>query len=99
MKRNLILIFMAVWVMGGIRPLQAANATVGRGTSASCTEAAFNGALSIVQSSGSGTITFNCGGPATILFSIEKYVYNSAVNIDRATKSHSAPATAPAYCT
>jgi len=86
---NRLLFLMIIVVIGGmwgIRPLQAANATVGTGTSASCTESAFNGALSIVQSSGSGTITFNCGGPATILFSIEKYIYNSAVTIDGGNK-------------
>lgn len=45
-----------------IRPLQAANTVVGTGTAASCTEAALRDAVS-----GGGTITFNCGGPKTIL--------------------------------
>jgi hypothetical protein len=35
---------------------------VGNGTPASCTEAALTTALS-----GGGTVTFNCGGPKTIL--------------------------------
>ena len=66
----------------GIRPLQAANAVVGTGTPASCTEAAFNTALATVQGSVSGTITFNCGGAATILFSGSKIITNANVTID-----------------
>jgi hypothetical protein len=41
-------------------PAQAAG-VVGTGTPASCTEAALDAALA-----GGGTVTFNCGGPATI---------------------------------
>lgn len=49
----------------------AADAVVGTGTPASCTEAAFDAALSSA-SSGGGTITFNCGGAATISISSQK---------------------------
>lgn len=65
----------------GIRPLQAADAVVGTGTVASCTEAAFNAALATVQASSSGTITFNCGGAATITLTSGK-VITKAVTIN-----------------
>ena len=45
---------------------------------ASCTEAAFDTALATVQGSGNGTITFNCGGAATINFSSSKIIVNNA---------------------
>ncbi|MEZ4705879.1 MAG: hypothetical protein R3A44_01655 [Caldilineaceae bacterium] len=41
--------------------MQAADAVVGAGTPASCTEGAFDTALFAVQNSGGGAITFNCG--------------------------------------
>ena len=46
-----------------------AGGVVGDGTAGSCTEAAFNTALS-----GGGAITFNCGGPATITFTTFKEI-------------------------
>jgi predicted outer membrane repeat protein len=49
-------------------PAHAAG-VVGNGTPASCTEAAFTAALL-----GGGTVTFNCGGPATILLLSEKAI-------------------------
>lgn len=51
-----------------VRPVQAAG-TVGSGTPASCTEAALDAALA-----GGGTITFNCGGPATIILTTQKMI-------------------------
>ena len=78
--RTILGIFLFLWI--AVRPLQAANAVVGTGTAVSCTEAAFNIALATVQGSGSGTITFNCGGAATILFTGGKVISNSAVTID-----------------
>ncbi len=42
----------------------AANATVGDGTPASCTENALRNAVSTVNDSGSGTVSFNCGTAA-----------------------------------
>lgn len=59
------------------RPLYAADAVV-----SICTEAAFNTALTTVQNSGSGTITFNCGGPATIIFTTGKVISNADVTIN-----------------
>ena len=47
---------------------------VGTGTAASCTEAAFDAALA-----GSGTITFNCGGAATITLATNKTIASDTV--------------------
>ncbi len=67
------------WGAGGAR---AADAVVGNGTAASCTEAAFDAALVTAQSGG-GTITFNCGpGVATIPFTVFKTVILGNVTID-----------------
>lgn len=56
-----------------IRPAQAAG-TVGTGTPESCSEAAFDAALA-----GGGTITFNCGGPATIVLTTQKVILVNTV--------------------
>lgn len=69
-------------LMVGIRPLQAADAVVGTGTAASCTEAAFDNALATVQSSMGGTITFDCAGAAIIIFTGGKIITNSSLIID-----------------
>jgi hypothetical protein len=53
-----------------------AGGVVGDGTPGSCTEAAFNSALA-----GGGTVTFNCGGPKTILVLSEKNI-TQATTID-----------------
>jgi predicted outer membrane repeat protein len=45
-----------------------------------CTQAEFDAALDSVQGSGGGTITFACGGPATITFTNQKRI-NVAVAI------------------
>ncbi|MFO7678723.1 MAG: choice-of-anchor Q domain-containing protein [Chloroflexota bacterium] len=74
-----------LWLTVWQRPLHAADAVVGTGTAASCTEAAFNTALSTVQTSGGGTITFNCGGEATIPFTFEKSI-STVVTIDGANQ-------------
>ncbi len=62
-------------------PVQAADATSRNGTPASCTESAFDTALATVQGSGSGTITFDCGSTATILFTSQKAI-SGEVTID-----------------
>lgn len=54
------------------RPAHAGG-VVGDGTPGSCTEAALNTALV-----GGGTVTFNCGGPKTILITSQKTIANSA---------------------
>lgn len=64
------------------RAVHAANAVVGNGTPASCTEAAFDAALA-TASSGGGVITFNCGpNTVTIPFTIAKTVLLGNVTID-----------------
>lgn len=57
-----------------IQAAPTTDAVVGTGTAGSCTEATFDTALSAVQSSGGGTITFNCGGAVTIPFSSQKII-------------------------
>lgn len=54
--------------------VHATDAVVGTGTPQSCTEAAFDTALAIVQASQDGEISFNCGGEATIIFTGRKYI-------------------------
>ncbi len=57
-----------------VRLVLAADAVVGTGMSASCTEAAFDTALNTVQTTSGGTITFNCGGSAVITFTSQKII-------------------------
>lgn len=66
----------------GQSPAAAADAVVGTGTPASCTEATFDAALA-VASAGGGTITFNCGpAVATVPFTLFKVVNLADVTID-----------------
>ena len=58
-----------------VSPLAAA--VVGNGTPASCTEAALNAAVAAILPNG-GSITFNCGGPATINLTSEKVFFRLA---------------------
>src|SRR5512133_967346 len=56
-------------------PVLSANGTVGTGSPESCTEAAFDTVFNAVQSSGGGTITFNCGeARRTIIFTAQKSI-------------------------
>lgn len=55
-------------------PVHATDAVVGTGTPQSCTEAAFDSALAVVQASQDGEISFNCGGEATIIFTEQKNI-------------------------
>jgi hypothetical protein len=64
----IILSFLAIHA----NPVFAANAVVGDGTPASCTEAALDSAVATVNSGGGGTITFNCGGVVTIPLTTQK---------------------------
>lgn len=74
-------VLLAGWLLAA-PPVHAADAVVGNGSPASCTEAAFDIALA-TASSGGGVITFNCG-PAvtTINFTIFKVVNLGNVTID-----------------
>lgn len=82
-KQTLLLLFLLL-LMGLARPwpTRAADAVVGDGTAASCTEAAFDTAFTTANGGG-GTITFNCGdSPVTIPFTLVKYANLSNVTID-----------------
>jgi len=63
-------------VAAAVGPAQVASAAgvVGDGTPNSCTEAALTTALA-----GGGTVTFNCGGPKTILVLSEKTITQNTV--------------------
>jgi len=59
--------FLMLSLLWTVLPTHAANAVVGNGTPASCTEAAFDAALAVVNGGGGGTLLFNCGNsPHTI---------------------------------
>lgn len=78
----LILILTLLVTMLNTSPVYAANAVVGNGTAASCTEAAFDNALAIATSGG-GTITFNCGAAIkTITFTSSKNIFTGNVTIN-----------------
>jgi hypothetical protein len=55
----------------------AADAVVGTGTPGSCNNAAFANAVATVNSAG-GTITFNCGGLATVVLTGQHIFFNSS---------------------
>jgi predicted outer membrane repeat protein len=59
-------VMLLLWSVTHAPPAHAADAVVGDGSAASCTQSAFVSALTTVQGSGGGTITFDCGGTATI---------------------------------
>ncbi|HXK11661.1 MAG TPA: choice-of-anchor Q domain-containing protein [Vicinamibacteria bacterium] len=67
------------WLVSGLafaRPVAGTDVVVGSGPG-TCTEAAFASAVATVSSAG-GTITFNCGGPATITLTSQKVFQNGA---------------------
>ncbi len=68
------LVLLGLALLGAPAPARAADTTVGAGTPASCTEAAFDVALNAALGAGTATITFRCGGPATIAFGAEKRI-------------------------
>jgi len=70
-RHGLFVAFAALFSAGLTGDLQAANAVVGIGNAASCNEAALNAAVASLNAGG-GTMTFNCGGPATINVTSEK---------------------------
>ncbi len=75
--RLVFFIFLFLLVGMVVRPSLAADAVVGDGSAASCTQTAFDNALAAAQSGG-GTITFDCG-LATILFSSQKVITSHVV--------------------
>src|SRR4051794_29880063 len=66
-RRIAVMLFVALSFFIPVAETAHAAGVVGNGTSISCSEAALTSALA-----GGGTITFNCGGPATILVLSEK---------------------------
>ena len=76
---------LVLWLVFGLlwgQRVSAANALVGDGTPASCSEAAFDSALA-AAASGGGVITFNCGpASATITFTGSKIVTGGDVTIN-----------------
>ena len=70
--RPIFLILTMALMFASVKPVSADTFMVGSGTPASCTEVAFGDALNEVKAAGSGTIAFNCGGAAAILFSAAK---------------------------
>ena len=82
MKPTILLTLLAVLLFALPSPAGAANAVVGTGTPASCTEAAFDAALAAANSGG-GTITFNCGAATkTITFTSEKALLATNITIN-----------------
>ncbi len=85
MKRSLMIFLALLTMLGSFlipSPALAANAVVGNGSPASCTEAAFNRALTTVNAGG-GTITFNCGAAAhTITLTTMKVMNLANVTIN-----------------
>lgn len=76
MRRSLVHIVLAGCVLPSAA--SAADATVGSGTPASCTEAAFDTALA--QLAGGGTLDFDCGAdPHTIAITARKTLPDGAV--------------------
>jgi hypothetical protein len=76
MKRSLVLLLAMLTILGSFLTSSlalAANAVVGRGSAASCNEAALDNALTTVNSTGGGTMTFRCGAAAhTITLTTQK---------------------------
>ena len=72
MKPKAVVFFLVAWGGLSVTPRAwSANAVVGTGSNGSCNEAAFTSAVATLNSGG-GTMTFNCGGPATITLTSQK---------------------------
>lgn len=84
MKKLLLsLLFSAAWLFLSLRPALADSVVVGTGTTASCTEAAFDAALTALYPGATapgGILSFNCGpNPYTILLTGEKFLQDGTV--------------------
>lgn len=86
MKQPIMALLATLILLGSFltpSPALAANAVVGNGTAASCTESALDGALATVNSSGGGTITFQCGAAEhTITLTNQKIINLTNVTIN-----------------
>lgn len=77
-----MLLLAAASLAASAQNASAANAVVGNGSPASCTEAAFDAALA-TASNGGGTITFDCGPAVTMIsFTDSKFLTQDNVTID-----------------
>ena len=67
---------MVAGLLAGLAPLLPVAVTVADNAvvAAPCAESDFDTALATAQTNGGGTITFNCGGPMTIIFSGQKTI-------------------------
>src|SRR5205085_9842555 len=63
-------------------PVHAANAIVGSGSAGTCTPGAVQNAVDLVQSTGGGTITFQCGGAPHTIVMTATLTITSSVNFD-----------------
>jgi hypothetical protein len=66
----LFAVLLSAFSVASLRAAPSGDAVV----NAPCTQAAFDAALDSVQGTGGGTITFACGGPATITFTNQKRI-------------------------
>jgi hypothetical protein len=83
--------WISIWLLLALLPAflllphraHAADAVVGNGNPASCTETAFDNAALVTASNGGGVITFNCGqATKTITLTTAKIVNLGNVTID-----------------
>jgi hypothetical protein len=74
--RSEISVFLFFLAGAGLARPAAADVVVGTGPG-TCTDAAFGSAIAAINATG-GTITFNCGGPATITVTSTKVLLNAA---------------------
>ena len=66
--RSVLLTVLCFWLLSSAQPAYAADAVV----SGACTETQFDAALTTVQTTGGGTLTFACGGAKTITLTAQK---------------------------
>jgi hypothetical protein len=82
MVRSIFLLFCLALMLFMSQPAFAADFVVGTGSPASCSEDAFDNALDNIKASGEGgTLTFNCGGATSIVFTATKIIADD-VTID-----------------
>ncbi len=76
MKNQIMRRLLAVSLLGLLAPLVTVSPAVAGDAvvSGACDEAAFDTALATALTGGGGTLTFDCGSPATIVFSTQKVI-------------------------
>jgi len=63
--------------LGAAPSATAADVVVGTGTPATCSEGAFDAGLVVAHNGTGGTMSFNCGGAAAIVFTSQKVIAKS----------------------